>query len=129
VPTNTTWSSPVYEGPLSWEQILDIVAHVRSWGPFMGPSGEPGAVSGPTYEADIGPLLTDRCGACHGGTAGLTVTDYDSLMAGSDSGPVIEPGDPDNSKIVMVQRGEHYAQLTAEELELLIQWIADGAPR
>jgi mono/diheme cytochrome c family protein len=124
----TAFAEP-YEGPLSWDQILDIVAHVRTWGPFMGPPAGPGAASGPTYETDIGPLLTDRCGACHGGTAGLTVTDYESLMAGSDSGPVILPGDPENSKIVVVQRQEHYAQLTAEELELLIQWIADGAPR
>jgi mono/diheme cytochrome c family protein len=120
-----------YGGPLSWEEILNVVAHIRSWGPFMGPmpSTEPGTVSEPTYEIDIGPLLTDRCGACHGGTAGLTVTDYESLMAGSNSGPVVVPGEPANSTIVEVQRAGHYAELTAEELELLTQWIAAGAPQ
>lgn len=116
-----------YGGPLSWEQILDLAAFVRSWGPMAAPSETP-TVGGPTYADTIGPLLTERCGACHGGTAGLTVTDYASLMAGSASGPVIVTGDPDASLIVEVQRGEHYAQLNEAELSLLIEWIANGAP-
>jgi hypothetical protein len=81
----------------------------------------------PTYENAIAPLLTERCGICHGDLAGLTVTDYDALMAGSASGPVIAPGEPDRSRIVEVQRGEHYANLSVEELEFLIEWIASGA--
>lgn len=116
-----------YDGPLSWEEILDIAAFVRSWGPLAPPSEVP-AVEGPTYSDTIGPLLTERCEACHGGAAGLTVTDYASLMAGSASGQVIVPGDPDGSRIVEVQRGEHYAQLSETELNLLIEWIASGAP-
>ncbi len=116
-----------YDGPLSWEEILDIAAFVRSWGPLAPPSEVP-AVEGPTYSGTIGPLLTERCSICHGGSAGLTVTDYESLVAGSASGPVIVSGDPDGSRIVEVQRGEHYAQLSEDELSLLIEWIANGAP-
>lgn len=116
-----------YDGPLSWEEILDVTAHVRSWGPVSSPHEMP-TVGGPSYAAPIGPVLTEQCGACHGGAAGLTVTDYASLMAGSDSGPVIVPGDADASRLVQVQRGEHYAQLGEAELSLLIEWIANGAP-
>jgi mono/diheme cytochrome c family protein len=116
-----------YGGPLSWEEILDLAAFVRSWGPVAPPSEIP-TVGGPTYADTIGPLLTERCGACHGGIAGLTVTDYASLMAGSSAGPVILPGDPEASRIVAVQRGEHPGQLSEAELSLLIEWIASGAP-
>jgi mono/diheme cytochrome c family protein len=112
-----------YGGPLSWEEILDLAAFVRSWGPVAPPSEVP-AVEGPTYADTIGPLLVERCGACHGGAAGLTVTDYGSLM----SGPAIVPGDPDGSRIIAVQRGEHYALLSEAELSLLIEWVASGAP-
>jgi mono/diheme cytochrome c family protein len=116
-----------YDGPLTWEEILDVTAFIRSWGPVILPSGMPTGES-PTFASTIGPLLTERCGACHGDAAGLTVTDYDALIAGSASGPVIGPGDPDGSRIVEVQREEHYAQLSATELDLLIGWITDGAP-
>lgn len=117
-----------YGGPLSWDQVLDLTALIRSWGPLTGPpqSEEGGS---PTYTGNIGPMLAERCGGCHGGLAGLTMTDYDSLMAGSDSGPVILPSDPENSRLVQVQRGEHFAQLNPSELDLVIEWIAAGAPR
>ena len=115
-----------YDGPLTWEEILDVMTFVRSWGPVTLPSGIPIEES-PTFASTIGPLLTERCGACHGGTAGLTVTDYDALMAGSASGPVVVPGDPDGSRIVEVQREAHYAQLSTAELDLLVEWIAGGA--
>jgi hypothetical protein len=116
-----------YDGPLSWEEILDITAFVRSWGPLATPPEIP-ATEVPTYASTIGPLLTERCGLCHVAPAELIVTSYESLMAGSASGPVIVPGDPDGSRIVEVQRGEHYAQLSQAELDLLIEWIANGAP-
>jgi mono/diheme cytochrome c family protein len=116
-----------YGGPISWEQILDVAAFVRSWGPMAALPVGLDAAGEPTYASTIGPLLTERCGACHGDSAGLTVTDYASLMAGSSSGPVVVPGDPDGSRLVEVQRGEHYTQLSEVELDRLIEWIANGA--
>jgi nitrate/TMAO reductase-like tetraheme cytochrome c subunit len=85
-----------------------------------------------TYDAAIGPLLQASCGGCHGpsGIQGLNVATYASLMAGSDAGPVIVPGDPDSSLLVQVQsRAQgHFRQLTAQELRLVIEWINAGAP-
>jgi hypothetical protein len=114
-----------YGGPLTWEQILDLAAFLRSWGPVTAPDLAAGP---PTYEVSIGPLLTERCGACHGVSAGLEVTSYESLLTGSSSGPVIVPGDPNGSLIIQVQREGHFGQLLPQELELLESWIADGAP-
>jgi hypothetical protein len=116
-----------YGGPISWEQILDVAAFVRSWGALAALPTEMGAAGEPTYANTIGPLLAERCGACHGDSADLTVIDYASLMAGSSSGPVVAPGDPDGSRIVEVQRGQHYTQLSEMELSRLIEWIAGGA--
>jgi len=77
-------------------------------------------------------MLTARCGVCHGenGQMGLNVTSYASLMEGSQNGPVIAVQDPQNSLLVQKQSGDtpHFAQLTAEELDLMIQWIQAGAP-
>ena len=84
------------------------------------------------YSESIGPLLTARCAACHGenGQMGLNVATYTSLMAGGQNGPVIVSGDPQGSLLVQKQSGDtpHFAQLTPEELDLLIQWIQAGAP-
>ena len=114
-----------YGGPLTWEEVLDLAAFMRSWGPVAAPGMGAGP---PTYSTSIGPLLTERCGACHGGSAGLGVTDYESLMTGASSGPVITLGDPEGSRIIQVQREGHFGQLSQTELELLVSWIAEGAP-
>ncbi|MEW6253993.1 MAG: c-type cytochrome domain-containing protein, partial [Planctomycetota bacterium] len=82
-----------------------------------------------TYAA-IGPALAEQCGTCHGAAAtkGLRVTDYESLLAGGESGPVIVPGSPDESLILTVLKGGHFARLSDEQMALLEAWIAAGAP-
>jgi len=61
---------------------------------------------------------------------GLNLTTYATALEGSENGAVIVPGDPQASRILQILTAEqpHFAQLTAEELQLLIEWIADGAP-
>ena len=94
------------------------------------PTETPAAPAEPVSYEQIGPVLTQTCGACHGDAKakGLRVTDYASLMKGSDSGPVIVPGSPEESKIIAVLEGGHFAKLTDEQMAWLRQWIADGAP-
>jgi hypothetical protein len=54
---------------------------------------------------------------------------YADTMNGSTNGPIIEPGDSGNSLLFQVQStGNHFANLTPEELELVKQWIDEGAP-
>jgi mono/diheme cytochrome c family protein len=123
---NMTAFAQDYGGPLAWEDILDLTALVRSWGPVNAPDmpGE-GEL---TFTSVIGPLLTERCGACHGGAGGLTVTSYAELMAGASSGSVITAGDPGTSRIVEVQQKGHFAQLSESELARLTEWISQNAP-
>jgi len=86
-----------------------------------------------TFQETIGPILETRCGACHGPSnslQGLDLTSFESIMQGGASGVVIVAGDPENSLVIIIQSEEqpHFAQLTAGELKLLSQWIAEGAP-
>jgi hypothetical protein len=100
--------------------------------PTPEPTPEQTPLSGPpTFDNSIGALFGARCTACHGelATAGLKLLTYADTLKGSAKGPVILPGDSANSLLVQVQStGKHFANLTAEELELVKQWIDAGAP-
>ncbi|MBL8134222.1 MAG: NapC/NirT family cytochrome c [Anaerolineae bacterium] len=84
----------------------------------------------PTYTV-LQPLFAQECGACHGPvpTKGLRLTDYASLIAGSESGAVVVSGVPDESKLITVLEDGHFAQLTRHQLRLLNDWIAAGLPQ
>jgi nitrate/TMAO reductase-like tetraheme cytochrome c subunit len=84
----------------------------------------------PSYDTNIGALFAAKCGACHGAAAsgGLTVTTYADLMKGGKDGAVIVPNDSANSLLVKIQSDKHYFNLSAEELDLVKQWIDAGAP-
>jgi len=84
----------------------------------------------PTWRADVGPLLRAECGECHGTGSALDLTDYDAILSGAPPGPVVVPGDPASSALVLVQAArDHPGQLSGDELATVIVWIADGAPR
>lgn len=94
-----------------------------------------GAPAGPTigYVEDIQPLFERSCSACHNAAArimGLQTTLYDTLMAGSQNGPVVVPGNPDASKLwEMIGQGKMPATgpLPDAERQLVREWIAQGA--
>ncbi|MBN2385843.1 MAG: NapC/NirT family cytochrome c [Anaerolineales bacterium] len=98
------------------------------------PSPEPtlaAVVGTPTFAANVGPLFSLRCAACHNPAApnaGLDLSTHSGAVAGGDDGPVILAGNPDASLLVQVQRGSHFVNLSPEELDIVIQWILAGAP-
>jgi mono/diheme cytochrome c family protein len=85
-----------------------------------------------TYDDTIGPLFKERCGSCHGSGAlgGLNLTTYATALQGGKSGAVIVPGDPTTSLLIEKQSGStpHFGQLSASELQLVMDWIKAGAP-
>ena len=91
----------------------------------------PTSTGTPTFENYVGPLVTVKCAACHGdlATGGLNMLTFAGLMKGGANGAVIVPGDSDNSILYQLQStGGHFANLAAEELEIIKQWIDAGAP-
>jgi hypothetical protein len=85
-----------------------------------------------TYDGAIAAIFTDRCGKCHGSSAmaGLNLTTYAAALKGGKDGPVIVPGDPENSPLIKKQTGAtpHFGQLSASELQMVMDWITAGAP-
>lgn len=91
-------------------------------------SGTDGPISWNSY---IGPLFQEKCTSCHGAMVfgGLSLATYADAMRGGDHGQVILPGNSTGSILVVVHSsGDHYVQLTAEELDNIVQWINAGAP-
>jgi formate dehydrogenase gamma subunit len=82
----------------------------------------------PVWAGNLEQLLQQRCGSCHGTAAGLDLASYDLMLAGGQNGPVIVPGDPDNSPLVQKLARRHPGQLREQELQVLKDWIAAGAP-
>ncbi len=85
------------------------------------------------YEETFKAMFNGRCAGCHSGNnpeAGLDLTSYKSILAGSTDGPVLIPGDPDGSLIIQRQSQSepHFGQVLPDELQALRDWIAAGAP-
>ncbi len=88
-----------------------------------------------SFSQDVMPLLQDYCVSCHGTekvSAALDVTTYENLMKGSKRGPVITPGNADDSLFILLiekgkmpKRGE---KMTPEQIQLLREWVNAGAP-
>ena len=119
------WKYAGFDAPALREILLPQIPPTPTPEPL--PTG--GAL---TYNDTIGPLFQSRCGSCHGesGLQGLNLTTYQTAMAGGQSGPAIIPGDPNGSLLVQKQSGSepHFNQLNSEELKLVTDWIAAGAP-
>jgi mono/diheme cytochrome c family protein len=89
------------------------------------------------YATQIQPIFNARCVGCHGGTAGLTLDSHANLMAGSNRGAVVSPGNANGSilynKIRTDQNppfGSRMPQggsLSAEQITLIRDWINQGA--
>jgi len=100
--------------------------------PTPTPSPEPGGIIvANSWQGGIGQLFANRCGSCHVQAAlgGLSLQAYDQALQGGTRGQVIVPGDPQGSILVQVQSaGGHPGQLSAQELEKVVEWIRAGAP-
>jgi mono/diheme cytochrome c family protein len=88
-----------------------------------------------SFANDVLPIIESRCVNCHGGDRieeGLLMRTYDEILAGSDNGPIIVPGDVEGSLLVelvaskeMPKRGP---KLTPPQVQIISDWVAAGAP-
>ncbi len=98
--------------------------------------GSPDTASRSTisYANDVQPILETRCGRCHMGeftSADLHMETYESLMTGSQNGPVIIPGKANESllaqKILKGEMPKRGPKLTPAQVQMIIDWINAGA--
>jgi hypothetical protein len=134
------------------DEALEDVALILGWiagAELPTPSGDGGAPTGESFDADIFPILQMRCG-CHqlsGGAGGLeydnataysALVDQPSSIAGL---TYVVPSDPDASYLLAKVEGTHLMMggdgdlmppsplgaLSAEDTNLLRTWISLGA--
>ncbi len=84
----------------------------------------------------VGKLFEERCTMCHSGEApplGLRLNTYEGARKGSQDGPVLIPGDPENSELVRRIRGESEPRmpfglppLAPEEIAMIERWVSEG---
>jgi len=99
------------------------------------PGGTPAAI---TYASAVAPVFARYCVRCHGSEpdpkGGLRLDDYEAIVRGGESGPVIVPGDAQGS--LLIQKLEHrdrpvmppQRKLPRATITLLRAWIDRGAP-
>ncbi len=94
------------------------------------------------FDRDIRPILSDKCFACHGPDpavrqANLRLDTKEGAFSAPSGYPIIVPGEPENSELVLRITHENIDQRmppqisnrqpTQEDIDTLIQWIAEGA--
>ena len=104
---------PLWSGPLSPQQVEFFDARVR-------------------------PLLAANCYQCHSAQAkplfaGLHLDSRAGVLQGSETGPVIVPGEPGQSKLIQAVQGETLrmpptGKLKDDEIAALVAWVEMGAP-
>lgn len=101
------------------------------------PPADPPAAPGSevSFAQDVLPIFENRCFKCHGGEKteeGLSLTDYQDVLAGSWNGKVIVPGSvPDSFLIEQIVSGEmpkKGPRLLPSEIKIITTWVEAGAP-
>src|SRR5262245_58994069 len=87
-----------------------------------------------SFESDVLPIFKSNCIRCHGSevkTKDLDLSSYESITKGSESGPVIVPGEVGESRLYkMVKDGVMPAggsRLGEAQLGIIRSWIEAGA--
>ena len=95
------------------------------------------ASAGQSGWASVSDIFTRRCVMCHaehGAQRGLRLDSLAAVLAGSERGPVVVPGDPEASEIMRRLTGASTPRmpflsvaLPEEELAAVRRWIEAGA--
>ena len=90
------------------------------------------------FTEHVAPILQNRCNSCHNGDkkkGGLALDSFGGTMAGGGSGKVVEPGDPDNSRLYLLCAHQEEPKMPPmqpkipdAELNTIKAWIEAGAP-
>ncbi len=88
------------------------------------------------FEKKIRPIFANRCQGCHGaraGKAGLDLSSAVGFQRGADTGPIVRPGDWENSRLAQVVGYQERlkmpptGKLPDAEIAALREWVGLGA--
>src|SRR5438067_10595376 len=91
----------------------------------------------PSYAKQVKPFLAKYCLECHNALdakGGLVMDSFQALLKGGDNGPVIVPGKPDESRLVLLPEGKAKPPMPPKkakqpkpaEIAVLRTWVAAG---
>ena len=121
-----------------WPVLLMLGIHVWHSGDNLmdhALADEKSAADVPAFDKDIRPLLKSKCWRCHGEEVRkgeLALHTSAGIRKGSESGPVVVPGESAKSRLYeLVRDGEMPPDkknpLTKPEVEIIRRWIDGGA--
>jgi hypothetical protein len=94
--------------------------------------------SSPVFAEQIRPILAARCYSCHGPDVqqnGLRLDSLEALLKGSANGPIVVPGQADQSRLIRRLTALERPQmpyggppLSDDQVKEIRTWINDGAP-
>jgi len=95
-----------------------------------------------SFQLEVLPVLQNACAECHqpGGegyaVSGLDLRTYEGLMNGTKYGPIVIPGDPFTSNLMVLLEGRadpeiqmprHRGPLRRGYINVIRRWISEGA--
>jgi hypothetical protein len=85
-----------------------------------------------TWETGIREIFEIQCSECHSSTpsGGFSITSYTKVLQGSNLGPIIIPGNPEESHLFYKLKfgGNHPGYMSKEQTDLVREWVSSGAP-
>lgn len=129
--------SPAQQPPAQQAPAQISPAQISPATQITTPQGPPSGQN--PYAELVQPILAKYCVACHSHNSpesNLKLVSLASLKAGGDSGPALIPSKPTESLIVRRILGldepkmppEDSAQLSPEDIQIIKNWIEQGAP-
>ncbi len=126
------------KAPVSYRLFLAAAAFLLTSAGMMHAAELTSAQLG-FFEKKIRPIFVEHCYKCHssGGKikGGLLVETREDLLKGGDTGPAIEPGDADKSRLIEAVRyqNQHLQMppknpLSRDQVRDLEAWVKMGAP-
>jgi mono/diheme cytochrome c family protein len=121
-------------GVFSQDQIKQLVSLVRSL--RASPSNATTPTATPSFAGQVLPILQAKCQMCHSASTklgGFDASSYQSVMKGSDDGPVVVAGNVTTSVLAQWLQGRTGmfmppgGALPKEDLQTILDWIAAGA--
>ncbi len=118
---------------LNSDQIVELVNHIRTLS--TEGAAEVEVSESPSFSDDIQPIFNRSCVACHGSLGGWDGSTYETVIESGNNAPVVIPGDGEGSILGQKVLGTQTygtimppgGRLSAEEIQLIINWINAGA--
>jgi mono/diheme cytochrome c family protein len=133
-PTATLPPSQVIVEPTTAALPTEILATVAVETTAPTSTATTQSVTGVSFANDVLPILQANCSSCHDGSrpsGGFSVANYQTVMTGSNNGPVIVPNNAQGSLLIQLissgQMPRRSLKLSDMQIQIIIDWINAGA--